>query len=66
MNRWIWKALRWMGLLATGGCVFQLAGCARIFTQEANVVFAGDANPTLIAGSILLNVFGPAIRVLFN
>ena len=55
-----------MGLLATGGCVFQLAGCARILTQEANVVFAGDANPTLIAGSFLLNAFGPAIRVLFN
>ncbi len=65
MARWLTVWARRLALLGLSGWLFQ-AGCARIVTQELEVLFAASANPTLIQNSFLVNWLGPGILRLFN
>jgi hypothetical protein len=42
------------------------AGCIRDIQREIEVLFAPEANPTLIHNSALVDFFGPEILRLFN
>ncbi|GMU22116.1 MAG: hypothetical protein AMXMBFR13_22040 [Phycisphaerae bacterium] len=65
MKRMARNGLRWAITLLAGSWMLQ-AGCVRILQQEIEVLFAPDANPSLIRGSFLVNALGPQILSWFN
>ncbi|GMV97612.1 MAG: hypothetical protein HRF43_02910 [Phycisphaerae bacterium] len=65
MNRTAYVWLRRLTVLCAGGCILQ-GGCARILTQELEVLFASPANATLIRSSLLVQLLGPGLLGLFN
>ena len=52
-------------MLVMGSWILQ-AGCIRDIQREFEVLFRPEANPTLIHGSFLVDLFGPEILGLFN
>jgi hypothetical protein len=52
-------------LLGMSGWLFQ-AGCARVATQELEVLFASAASPALVSDSILVSLLGPTFLQLLS
>jgi len=65
MRRGVLGLVRRAGTLGLAGCLLQ-AGCISDIQRELEVLLSPEANPTLIPGSVLVDLLGPGILQLFN